>query len=391
MPWPHQCGLAASVATAGPLVYRGSVARATGTPLHRFALPSTSSTSSGSSYQSMAAGATAALASASAASSVSRRARSSSSGAPSPPGPPSTASRVAAVARALELLEAQRASQFSEAQWASRAADEAAAPAVPGPTTQSSRTQPVGSSPSGSRGVQVLGSRGESGSGGGDHRTSPGGGVDRLVVDSETNFSRIYAGEEWGAEARSGLGSREDTTREFRSFLEGFLQEHDIRSVVDAGCGHWPTGYQRFMNWHGVHYMGVDVVPYVVEENMALFQDPDVLARYGLASAECIAGSVSNPLPSADLLMVKDVLMHLPNAAVESFLRSSVTGAAPKYRMILLVQNDVPPVPVRQMVDIEPGQLLPFDITAPPFSATGFRTIFRWKSDEMKVVQLWEP
>jgi len=211
------------------------------------------------------------------------------------------------------------------------------------------------------------------------------------VVDSETNFSRIYAGEEWGAEARSGLGSREDTTREFRSFLEGFLQEHDIRSVVDAGCGHWPTGYQRFMNWHGVHYMGVDVVPYVVEENMALFQDPDVLARYGLASAECIAGSVSNPLPSADLLMVKDVLMHLPNAAVESFLRSSVTGAAPKYRMILLVQNDVPPVPVRQMVDIEPGQLLPFDITAPPFSATGFRTIFRWKSDEMKVVQLWEP
>merc|ERR1712150_246767 len=168
---------------------------------------------------------------------------------------------------------------------------------------------------------------------------------------------------------RSGLGSREDTTREFRSFLEGFLRDQGIRSVVDAGCGHWPTGYQRFMHWQGVHYTGVDVVPYVVAENASYFKDPNAVARHGLVSAKCIGGDVSHALPAADLLLVKDVLMHLPNRSIHSFLRQSIDAVAPKYRAVLLVQNEVPPVPIRQMLDIEPGQLLPFDISCPPFSA----------------------
>jgi len=85
---------------------------------------------------------------------------------------------------------------------------------------------------------------------------------------------------------------------------------------------------------------------------------------------------------------VKDVLMHLPNSAVHDFLRHSL-GAQPRYRAVLLVQNAVPPVALREMIDIEPGQLLPFDITMPPFEAP-FVDIFRWQSDEPKVVQLWE-
>lgn len=203
-------------------------------------------------------------------------------------------------------------------------------------------------------------------------------------------FSRIYRLEEWGEEARSGLGSREGTTREFRGFLERFLRERGVTSVVDAGCGHWPSGYQRFMNWQGVHYTGIDVVPYVVGENRAYFADPAVLAARGLASARCQVGSVCDVLPGADLLLVKDVLMHLPNAAVSSFLRSSLGAQRPRYRMVMLVQNSVPPVVnLRQMIDIEPGQLLPFDITGPPFEAP-FVDVFRWESDEPKVVQLWE-
>lgn len=206
---------------------------------------------------------------------------------------------------------------------------------------------------------------------------------------TESNFSRIYAANEWGAEARSGLGSQESTTREFRDFLEGFLKQHRITSIVDAGCGHWPTGYQRFMNWQGVHYTGLDVVPYVVQENEAYFQDPEVLGAHGLSSAECQLGDVGAELPPGDLLLVKDVLMHLPNSSIARFLQSSVNQQMPKYRMVMLVQNSIPPVPIREMVDIEPGQLLPFDISLPPFSAP-FRTIFQWQSDEPKVVQIWE-
>jgi len=203
-------------------------------------------------------------------------------------------------------------------------------------------------------------------------------------------FSRIYNHAEWGTEARSGLGSKEATTREFRVFLEAFLQDHGITSIVDAGCGHWPTGYQRLMNWQGVHYHGIDIVPYVVNENQAHFANTRVLEDRGLASAKCDIGSACGVLPCADLLLVKDVLMHLPNAAVLEFLQNSINVQPSRYRMVMLVQNSIPAsMPVRQMVDIEAGQLLPFNISGPPFNAD-FADIFHWQSDEPKVVQLWE-
>lgn len=202
-------------------------------------------------------------------------------------------------------------------------------------------------------------------------------------------FTRIYRDAEWGSEARSGLGSFAETTKEFRDFLEAFLRERGVSSVVDAGCGHWPSGYQRFMNWQGVHYTGVDVVPYVVRENRDYFREPGVLASHGLASAEFLQGDVSSLLPPAELLIVKDVLMHLPNSDVQAFLRNNVDDGRPRYQAVLLVQNSVP-VNLRQNIDIEPGQLLPFDICSPPFNAR-FDTVLRWKSDEPKTIQVWEP
>ena len=214
---------------------------------------------------------------------------------------------------------------------------------------------------------------------------------DSVPGASKANFSRIYAREEWDGQALSGLGSREETTREFRRFMEDFLQERGISSVVDAGCGHWPSGYQRFMQWHGVGYTGVDVVPYVVEENARYFQDTATLESHCLSSARFMCGDVSESLPSADLLLVKDVLMHLPNRAVHEFLKNSTSDlnslellslwksiatkwlgpgvGSSKYRYVMLVQNAVPPVAIRDMVDIQPGQLLPFDITLSPFKA----------------------
>ncbi|CAJ1444026.1 unnamed protein product [Effrenium voratum] len=214
---------------------------------------------------------------------------------------------------------------------------------------------------------------------------------DSVPGASKANFSRIYSRGEWDLEAQSGLGSREETTREFRSFLEDFLASEHIFSVCDAGCGHWPSGYQRFMDWRQVRYTGLDVVPYVVQENIQYFQDVAHLQQHGLQSAEFLCADVSEDLPAADLLLVKDVLMHLPNRAVHDFLQKSVNRSSPRYRAVMLVQNAVPPVAIREMVDIQPGQLLPFDITFPPFKAEGFETVFRWQSDEPKVVQLWKP
>ena len=165
-----------------------------------------------------------------------------------------------------------------------------------------------------------------------------------LVRDGARSPSFARWKEEWGADARSGLGSREETTREpnpkcdggsqrppsghsdailaciilrFRVFLESFLRDHSVRSVVDAGakagsrlCLAEPCSASSFASrlWalalrvpevhelagraenSGIagcrsgdgsvimffgtrHYTGIDVVPYVVAENAAYFQE----------------------------------------------------------------------------------------------------------------------
>ncbi|CAK0818049.1 unnamed protein product, partial [Prorocentrum cordatum] len=206
-------------------------------------------------------------------------------------------------------------------------------------------------------------------------------------------FAAIYEdSQQWllGGEARSGLGSSEAATRPLRRFLEAFLRGKGVSSVVDAGCGHWPSGYQRFVDWSGASYVGADVVPFVLDENRAYLERPSRLAACGLRSARFVAADAcSRELPPADLLFVKDVLMHLPNLAVATFLRSHVATAEPRYRFVMLVQNRSPLQGVREMVDIEFGQLLPFDVRDPPFEAP-FREVFSWTSDEEKGVYLWE-
>mmetsp|Transcript_36960 Transcript_36960/g.68198 ORF Transcript_36960/g.68198 Transcript_36960/m.68198 type:complete len:349 (+) Transcript_36960:42-1088(+) len=203
-------------------------------------------------------------------------------------------------------------------------------------------------------------------------------------------FSDVYATEEWskgiGSYALSGIGSRQDTTLEFCQFFESFLLGNRITSVVDAGCGHWPSGYQRFLDWCGVSYTGIDVVTQVLEENRTYFSKTSRLAAHGLSRAQFLQGDVCGPLPAADLLLVKDVLMHLPNAAILDFLAHNIQTC--RHRHVMIVQNEAP-VSLRTVIDIKPGQLLPFDVREPPFCAP-FVNVFRWMSDEPKVVQLLE-
>eukprot|EP00415_Alexandrium_ostenfeldii_P002296 UN2296 len=52
------------------------------------------------------------------------------------------------------------------------------------------------------------------------------------------------------------------------------------------------------------------------------------------------------------------------------------------------MQNESPLPGVRASIDIESGQLLPFDVRDEPFEAP-FESVFSWESDQMKTVQLW--
>lgn len=182
-------------------------------------------------------------------------------------------------------------------------------------------------------------------------------------------FQAIYAQAAWGTNqsgaGSSGLGSTLEFTKIYRVFLQDFLAKHDIRSVVDAGCGDWE--FSQAIDWTGIDYLGLDVVPSVIADNQR---------RFGSAKVRfAVANIVRDPLPAADLLVVKDVLQHLSHADIARFL-----AQLPRYRHVLIV-NDVHPVSLTaEPQDIETGGYRPLDSTRLPHSVPGTKVLV-WHHD----------
>jgi len=206
-------------------------------------------------------------------------------------------------------------------------------------------------------------------------------------------FQTIYSEHIWAGQSRSGPGSDLEATRPFRAFLYRFLQNHEVQSVVDIGCGDWTS--TRLVDWQGADYLGLDLVPELIDANRTQFGRPGV--RFDLIDLS------TDPLPPADLVLCKDVLQHLPNDAVREFL-----GKLPACRWAILV-NDVlrtsrggwrtlwghrrdPMPPVNS--DIRPGEKRDLQLLQPPFNldaTLALRYVVRYGQTRwIKEVIVWE-
>ncbi len=165
-------------------------------------------------------------------------------------------------------------------------------------------------------------------------------------------FERIYEGKAWGQ--GSGPGSSPANTIEYRAFISRFIEANSVRSVTDLGCGDWQ--FSRFLDWSGVEYLGLDVVPEIVERNRSYFGRPNLRFEV-FASLEA--------LPGGDLLLSKEVLQHLPNSMIAEYL----SAIRQKYRFALLTNSSEPTNLVNG--DIQPGGFRPVRLQNPPFSAPG--------------------
>jgi hypothetical protein len=127
-------------------------------------------------------------------------------------------------------------------------------------------------------------------------------------------FEYVYNNKIWGDS--SGGGSDMAVLGSFVEWLNGFIKHENVETLLDFGCG---------MNGLGEHivvpnYIGTDVVPSVVKyckENYQL----DIRLSNGL------------PIIKADVLLVKDVLMHWNVEEINKFLQH----ATKRYKHIVLV------------------------------------------------------
>lgn len=180
----------------------------------------------------------------------------------------------------------------------------------------------------------------------------------------ETIFTTIYDQGVWATndqgEGTSGLGSIAKNVHPYMAFLQNFLDQNEIKSVVDVGCGDWQLSKQ--INWHNALYIGIDTVKKVVEKNQILFGNPLTVFIHGNA--------LEMDLPPADLLICKDVLQHLSNQQIQEFI---LQFSKFKY---CLITNDVDMDTLSSSnAEINTGWWHTLDLTKPPFNVNGRKVL----------------
>lgn len=149
-------------------------------------------------------------------------------------------------------------------------------------------------------------------------------GASDMRRDVQERFRQIYRHHRWGGCSRSGPGSDAGNNATYLSILQSVIRESDVRSVVDLGCGDWSLA--REIDWSGLQYTGIDIVPEL---------QASLNASFGTSTRTFLcADLVEDELPGADLVIVKDVLQHLSNASVLCFL-----GKLPRYRLALITND----------------------------------------------------
>lgn len=126
----------------------------------------------------------------------------------------------------------------------------------------------------------------------------------------KTHFDRIYKNNSWGryGNTLSGRGSSDLFVKNDIEYIVSIIDKYQIKSIVDV-CGDfaWQEG---FLKDYSGSYLGIDVSQEClnrIKNNKYSFRQLDI----------CV-----DPIPGCDLLIVRDVLFHLEDNDIHSFLKN---------------------------------------------------------------------
>jgi len=165
-------------------------------------------------------------------------------------------------------------------------------------------------------------------------------------------FSAIHQGRLWGeCESSSGPGSTQARAASFLPALIDLVRTLRVAALLDAPCGdfNWAAPLSDAV----ARYIGIDVVPALIDVNRE---------RWSSDRRRFLCRDfVRQRLPSADLVLCRDGLVHLCErdivAAVGNLRRS---GA--EYLVATTFVDD------RPNPDIATGEWRPLNLQRPPFS-----------------------
>lgn len=132
---------------------------------------------------------------------------------------------------------------------------------------------------------------------------------------AEAAFSDVYARSVWteGSGPGSTLAFNQDA---YMPFVSGLVRTLPINRIVDLGCGDWQFSRHLILplcaSIHGLRYDGFDCVRKLVDVNNATFATEQVKFHH----IDLTKPGAIDRIPDADIVLVKDVLQHLPDEDV---------------------------------------------------------------------------
>jgi SAM-dependent methyltransferase len=139
-------------------------------------------------------------------------------------------------------------------------------------------------------------------------------------------FSDVYKQGRWGRDQDfdSGYGSRDDVTQAYKDFTRSLIEETGARRAVDIGCGDFrvAAGFVDALEL----YIGIDVVPTLIERNTRLFGQPGVQFQS--------MDAATSDMPDADICFIRQVLQHLSNSEIDAIL-----NRCSKYPIVVVTEE----------------------------------------------------
>lgn len=165
-------------------------------------------------------------------------------------------------------------------------------------------------------------------------------------------FSKYARSNKWGDKSSlSGKGSNLEATAEVRKLLPPLLRELGATSMLDVPCGDF--FWMQHVDLTGIDYLGGDIVPDLIEANRHSHERPGVAFQ--------VVDLILGPVPKADVIFVRDCLVHLSHdhvrAALANIARSGGTW---------LLTTTFPNTPANE--DIATGEWRAIDLTKAPFN-----------------------
>jgi len=147
-------------------------------------------------------------------------------------------------------------------------------------------------------------------------------------------FTNIYETCLWGNnndpnyKGSSGGGSSIECNKDaYIPFVKDFINQHNIKNVIDLGCGDFRCGMYIYDDLN-VHYTGYDAYCKVIENNKNKYPS-DKFSFYNLDLY-----NKKEEILSGDLCILKDVLQHWNSEEIYNFM-DYITSSG-KFKYILL-------------------------------------------------------